>query len=173
MPTDKQRLETLISWYEQFSHVGPIDWGVPDANSFWKVRQEDIQKCEEVTGVKFPEYYKEFLLRVGEGRFKLGNNEVTECTYKNVFLGPQDIQGILSKESDCWLVFPDEYIYPNEFPFFDIGSCGVFVFSEKSCVEGKVFHPGGFERSLAESFADFLFRLRENTEFYTNAGVQG
>jgi hypothetical protein len=164
-------LEALLTWYGQFSHDGLVDWTVASPNAFWKVPLAEIEKCEQATRVPFPPYYKEFLLRVGEGRFLLGAEETKECGCKNTFLGPQDIEGILLRKSECWQVYPDEYIYPGEFPFFDIGSCGVFVFSEKSGPFGRVFSPGGFEPECADSFVNFLSRLKENTSFYISSEV--
>lgn len=162
MTCASNEFEDILSWYQQFSRSGPVDWTVPGDNVFWKVQADEIVQCERTTGIRFPQQYRDFLLLVGEGRFGLGRNAISEDTYANIFLGPRDIEGILTKKSDCWSIYPDEFIYPGDFPFFDTGSCEVMVFRQSDncpCFPGDVI-------PVSNSFEAFLMSLRENPRFY-------
>lgn len=164
MKVQSNRFEEIICWYETFSLAGPPDRTLPTANKFWRVDPVDIQECEKLIGFEFPAGYREFLCRVGVGHFALGCNEVFVEYYANEFLGPREIGEILTKKSGEWLIYP-EFIFPGEFPFFDLGSADVLVFRHSEGPKGKVYFPGTPD-PISNSFEEFLYKLREDAQFY-------
>ena len=154
----------LLDWYAQFTI--PADRKIENWSYSWfkKVETSEIDFYEKKFGFVLPELYREFLIKIGEGRLasdKLGGETIH---YANTFMGPKRISEIVSKRSKEWEVYPD-FIASDDLPFFDLGNQSVLVFNRREFAKGTVYYPSRLYK-IASTFNEFLSRLSIDITFY-------
>ncbi|MBW9063982.1 SMI1/KNR4 family protein [Rhizobium herbae] len=153
----------VLNWYRQYAHEKSENDDHTSPNFLTRIDENDISKFESEFGNIIPDLYIKFLIFAGDGRIRRdihGNfNEFND----NSFLNTTEISEILRKNSAEWDVYPD-FIADNEIPFFYISANAVLVFRKN---EGsKVYHPH-LDVIYAENFGEFLRKLMNNINFYT------
>ena len=133
-------------------------------NMFVPTPVSEIESFESETGRRLPGAYKDFISTVGWGRLTVDEKNVKTSEYTNVFLRPNSIREILEKRTFDWFVYPD-FVEENEIPFFEAANQFVLVFREGAAPEDQVFYPG-MPEVYADSFADFLEKLRNDVTFF-------
>lgn len=154
----------LLEWYGQFTVPADrtgIHWST---NWFKKVDPTEIEYYERNFGFTLPAPYREFLIKVGEGRLAKDRLGGEAFHYSNIFLGPKRIADIVSKSSEEWLVYHD-FIEADDVPFFDLGNQSVLVFDRQDIASGPVRYPFDLHK-IAPTFNAFLQNLSSDVTFY-------
>ncbi|WP_342269700.1 hypothetical protein [Rickettsia endosymbiont of Orchestes rusci] len=98
-----------------------------EANTFYIISKEEVQKEEIRIGFRFPDALKDFWYAVGYGFLTASINNDHTSDYINRISSPDQIASIILEEEDAPIIpGVSEYFEEGDIPFFEIMICQQF-----------------------------------------------
>lgn len=126
-----------------------------DANSFYKIKADEIEKSQKRIDDKFPEELKTFWLEIGYGFFRSTHSKIgiTQIDYPNRLLPPEDIVSILTEGIDSGLITQQglEFLNEGDMPIFEVAD-----FTSYLVMRPNSEHPNAVYTTLGQIIEDSL-----------------